>query len=81
MGHESERAALIYLYGSDARQQAIADTVSKLAREELKQWSRGKTGQAARKRSGTQHFGHGGAGKPPESVRQSIEKPSDQRRN
>jgi hypothetical protein len=26
MGHDSERAAMIYLHGSDKRQQAIADT-------------------------------------------------------
>ncbi len=54
MGHDSERAAMIYLHGSDARQQAIADTLSKLARDELKQGSEGKPGRAARKRSGTQ---------------------------
>jgi tetratricopeptide (TPR) repeat protein len=42
MGHDSERAAMIYLHGSDARQQAIADTLSQLARDELKQGSGGK---------------------------------------
>ena len=36
MGHDSERAAMIYLHGSDARQQQIADALSKLARDELK---------------------------------------------
>jgi hypothetical protein len=51
--NDSERAAMIYLHGSDARQQAIADTLSKLARDELKQGSRDKAGQPARKRSGT----------------------------
>jgi integrase len=30
MGHSSTRAALIYLHGSDARQRAIADGLSKL---------------------------------------------------
>ena len=35
MGHDSERAALIYLHGSDRRQQAIADALSDLARAEL----------------------------------------------
>jgi integrase len=54
MGHDSERAALIYLHGSDARQQAIADTRSQLARDELQQGKEAKPGQAARKRSGTQ---------------------------
>ena len=28
IGHDSERAAMIYLHGSDKRQQAIADTLS-----------------------------------------------------
>ncbi len=36
MGHDSERAALIYLHGSDARQHAIADSLDKLARDELR---------------------------------------------
>src|SRR5215472_16728161 len=31
MGHASARAAMIYLHGSDERQQAIADALSKLA--------------------------------------------------
>ncbi len=30
MGHDSERAAMIYLHGSDKRQQAIGDTLSQL---------------------------------------------------
>lgn len=56
MGHDSERAALIYLHGSDARQQAIADTLDKMAREELKRagttrpTSPGSGTQRARKR-------------------------------
>jgi len=58
MGHDSERAALIYLHGSDARQQAIADTLSQLARDELAQGSGGKRGRAARKSSARN--GHGG---------------------
>lgn len=36
MGHDSERAAKIYLHGSDARQHEIADTLSKLTLAELK---------------------------------------------
>ena len=51
MGHDSQRAAMIYLHGSDARQHEIADSLSKLAREELKRRSK-RTGSA--KRSGTQ---------------------------
>jgi integrase len=35
MGHSSSRAALIYLHGSDARQWAIADGLSKLVEGEL----------------------------------------------
>lgn len=35
MGHSSTRAALIYMHGSDARQRQIADSLSKLARQEL----------------------------------------------
>lgn len=30
MGHDRQQAAMIYLYGSDARQHEIADTLSKL---------------------------------------------------
>jgi hypothetical protein len=36
MGHDSGRAAMIYLHGSDARQHQIADSLSKLTRAELK---------------------------------------------
>jgi integrase len=35
MGHDSERAALIYLHSSDKRQRALADAVGKAARAEL----------------------------------------------
>ncbi len=35
MGHSSTRAALIYLHASNARQRAIADSLSRLARGEL----------------------------------------------
>jgi hypothetical protein len=37
MGHDSERAALIYLHSSDKRQRALADGVAKAARAELAQ--------------------------------------------
>ncbi|HET9895186.1 MAG TPA: site-specific integrase [Streptosporangiaceae bacterium] len=53
MGRDSERAALIYLHGSDARQQAIADSLDKLARDELKRTGTSGTTPTA-KRSGTQ---------------------------
>jgi integrase len=53
MGHDSERAAMIYLHGSDERQHAIADTLSKLVQDELKRSATGKN-VTSRKRSGTQ---------------------------
>jgi len=37
MGHDSERAALIYLHSSEKRQRALADAVAKAARAELAQ--------------------------------------------
>ena len=40
MGHDSERAAMSYLHGSAKRRQAIADTLSQLASEELKRGSK-----------------------------------------
>jgi hypothetical protein len=60
MGHDSERAAMIYLHGSDARQQTIADTLGQLARDALKKADTGKTTPAARKRQ--ERNGHGRAG-------------------
>jgi integrase len=50
MGHDSQRAAMVYLHGSDARQHEIADSLSKLAREELKRGKRLPSGR----QSGTQ---------------------------
>ena len=54
MGHSSTRAALIYLHGSDARQQEIADSLSKLARSELRRSARGSSRRPTADRSGTQ---------------------------
>jgi integrase len=56
MGHSSPRAALIYLHGSDARQRAIADGLSKLVEGELQgraQGSSNKTQRLDRARGGT----------------------------
>jgi len=50
MGHDGERAALIYLHSSDKRQRALADAVGKAARAELAQSKKPGAG----KRSGTQ---------------------------
>jgi hypothetical protein len=46
MGHSTSRAAMVYLHGSDERQQAIADVLSRQAAAQL--------GRATRKSSGTQ---------------------------
>ncbi len=54
MGHSSTRAALVYLHGSDARQQEIADSLSKLAARELKGRRKAAPKGGARKQSGTQ---------------------------
>jgi integrase len=51
MGHSTARAAMVYLHGSNERQQAIADEVSRQAVEQL--------GRSKTKRSGTQHGGAG----------------------
>ena len=37
MGHSSTRAALIYLHGGDQRQRAIADSVSDMAQQALRE--------------------------------------------
>jgi hypothetical protein len=53
MGHSSPRAALIYLHGSDARQQAIADGLSRLVEGELQGPGSKPSKGARRARSGT----------------------------
>ena len=50
MGHDSERAAMIYLHSSRERQRALADAVGEAARAEL---SKSKATRAS-KSSGTQ---------------------------
>jgi hypothetical protein len=49
MGHSTTRAALIYLHGSDQRQQEIAQAPSNLAEAEVKRREK----QSTRKTSGT----------------------------
>jgi integrase len=51
MGHDSERAAMIYQHGSDARQHEIADSLSRLAREQLQRGGERTGSQVSRKRS------------------------------
>lgn len=51
MGHSTARAAMLYQHGSDERQQAIAQALSKRAAEELGRSSPGRSGtQRARRR-------------------------------
>jgi integrase len=54
MGHDSERAAMVYLHGSDARQHQIAKTLSEIAKDQLKRANARQGTQAAGKRSGMQ---------------------------
>lgn len=49
MGHASDRAAMIYLHATDERHWEIADTLSALAKAEVKGKTRSGT-QRARKR-------------------------------
>jgi hypothetical protein len=46
MGHDSERAALIYQHLTAARQRALADAVGKIARAELAKSTKPKKSQA-----------------------------------
>jgi integrase len=43
MGHDSPRAALIYLHSSDARQRSLAEAVAQAARTELAKSKKSKT--------------------------------------
>ena len=54
MGHSTTRAALIYLHGSEERQQEIAKALSRLAEAEMKQAAEGRPARSARRASGTQ---------------------------
>jgi hypothetical protein len=52
MGHSTARAAMVYLHGSNERQQAVADALSKQTAGEL--------GRSKTTPSGTQRHGGGG---------------------
>lgn len=54
ISRDNERAALIYLHGSDARQHAIADSLDKMARAELKRTSKTGRTKPTGRGSGTQ---------------------------
>ena len=53
MGHSTARAALIYLHGSDQRQQEIAQALSDLAEAEVRRRGKRSEKQATHKASGT----------------------------
>ena len=46
MGHDSERAALIYLHSSRERQRGLANAVGKAARAELTELKKGNTAES-----------------------------------
>ena len=75
MGRDSERAAMIYLRGSGALQHEIADSLSKLARQQLNWGSKRSGGRATARRSGTQRARTGN--KPREDRYQASETSSD----
>ena len=50
MGHSTTRAAMVYLHGSDERQQVIADALSKRAARELGRSKTGASGTTAGQR-------------------------------
>ena len=52
MGHDSQRAAMVYLHGSSERQHQIADTLSKLARDEAASARTGRPPESDRARNG-----------------------------
>jgi hypothetical protein len=47
MGHDSERAALIYLHSTAERQRALADTVGATARAELARSKKRETAKSS----------------------------------
>jgi hypothetical protein len=55
MGHDSERAALIYLHSSRERQRALADAVGQSARAELARWKKAKTTKSSGTRMARNH--------------------------
>jgi integrase len=61
MGHSSTRAALIYLHGSDARQRAIANDLSKLVEREVRGSDQGRRKRP--RRQDRARGGHAGRGR------------------
>lgn len=58
MGHDSPRAALIYLHSSGERQRALADAVGKAARAELAKSMKCKTAKPSGTRLARNHDDH-----------------------
>jgi integrase len=63
MGHDSERAALIYLHSSTARQRALADAVGETARVELAKFRKGKPAKPSGTRRARDRRSAGESGK------------------
>jgi integrase len=63
MGHDSERAALIYLHSSPARQRALADAVGEAARAELAKSKARKTANRSGTRVARNRRSSGGTGR------------------
>jgi hypothetical protein len=61
MGHSSSRAALIYLHGSDERQQMIADVISEQARKHMPRGHPPATEESAQEKHRARN-GHGSQG-------------------
>jgi hypothetical protein len=55
MGHDSPRAALIYLHSSGERQRTLADAVSKAARAELSKSKKPKVAKGSGTRRARNH--------------------------
>jgi len=52
MGHSTARAAMIYLHGSDERQRAIADVISRRAASEFKPQQPNRSGTRGARKGG-----------------------------
>jgi hypothetical protein len=63
MGHSTTRAAMAYLHGSDERQQAIADELSRQAAAALGGPNPGRSGTQRARRRGEPHEANGRPGR------------------
>ena len=60
IGHSSTRAAMIYLHGSDERQRAIADAISRRATSEFKPNGRTNRAHSGHETTAGHHEDHSG---------------------